>query len=303
MDPAHEPTVDTDIIILPDALPKPDDKANVVSKVTSLESDVDESSLPIVDSASDPNPSTTSSNNLEQAIARVIEAVLTKPDQEEGDLAPPPSLLLAADADLQSLQDIEEQQFDSTDEDQDPSSEVAEEDEFETTLQGGLFSEDNGNQSTPDDVDEESHLETEEPDEPPENVNLLTTFAKSRLKTDDDSSVSGYLSQDPPLYASESAQKSSISGKDAALSTSSSPPPTLQSTTPAVRAELLHLLWLILLLCGGMAMVLILSLPRTRRYLLWPIRHWFYTKLPQQEQDTSLERVMLRELGEDLIID
>ncbi|KAF9309301.1 Alpha-(1,3)-fucosyltransferase 11, partial [Linnemannia elongata] len=71
-------------------------------------------------------------------------------------------------------------------------------------------------------------------------------------------------------------------------------------------SEVHYLLLLILAMFVGIgALVLILS-KSARQKLFWPWRHLFYKKLPRDERgmDTlTLERVMLQELGEDLLYD
>ncbi|KAI8599035.1 glycosyltransferase family 10-domain-containing protein [Dissophora ornata] len=66
--------------------------------------------------------------------------------------------------------------------------------------------------------------------------------------------------------------------------------------------EMFYLLVLILVLCVGMIVLLLITSKSARRMLLWPWRNLFYSKIPDNDQDShSLERVMLRELGEDLL--
>lgn len=71
-------------------------------------------------------------------------------------------------------------------------------------------------------------------------------------------------------------------------------------------SEVHYLLLLILAMFVGVgALVLILS-KSARQKLFWPWRHLFYKKLPRDEgcvDALTLERVMLRELGEDLLYD
>ncbi|KAG0369814.1 Alpha-(1,3)-fucosyltransferase 11 [Mortierella sp. AD032] len=80
------------------------------------------------------------------------------------------------------------------------------------------------------------------------------------------------------------------------------------STTILPLSEVYYLLLLILAMFVGVgALVLILS-KSARQKLLWPWRHLFYKKLPRDDpRDTaaalSLERVMLRELGSDILYD
>ncbi|KAK3844044.1 MAG: glycosyltransferase family 10-domain-containing protein [Linnemannia gamsii] len=80
------------------------------------------------------------------------------------------------------------------------------------------------------------------------------------------------------------------------------------STTTLPLSEVYYLLLLILAMFVGVgALVLILS-KSARQKLLWPWRHLFYKKLPRDDpRDAaaalSLERVMLRELGSDILYD
>ncbi|KAG0207587.1 Alpha-(1,3)-fucosyltransferase 11 [Mortierella sp. NVP41] len=69
-------------------------------------------------------------------------------------------------------------------------------------------------------------------------------------------------------------------------------------------SEVHYLLLLILALFVGVG-ALVLILPKSaRQKLLWPWRHLFYKKLPHNDRDAlTLERIMLRELGEDLLYD
>ncbi|KAG0279146.1 Alpha-(1,3)-fucosyltransferase 11 [Linnemannia exigua] len=80
------------------------------------------------------------------------------------------------------------------------------------------------------------------------------------------------------------------------------------SATTLPLSEVYYLLLLILAMFVGVgALVLILS-KSARQKLLWPWRHLFYKKLPRDDPrdaaaPLSLERIMLRELGEDLLYD
>jgi hypothetical protein len=71
-------------------------------------------------------------------------------------------------------------------------------------------------------------------------------------------------------------------------------------------SEVHYLLLLIMAMFVGVgALVLILS-KSTRHKLFWPWRHIFYKKLPRDDLNIdalTLERVMLQELGEDLLYD
>lgn len=85
-----------------------------------------------------------------------------------------------------------------------------------------------------------------------------------------------------------------------ATSTSS----TEGTTLPLSEVHYLLLLILAMFVVVG-ALVLILS-KNARQKLFWPWRHLFYEKLPRDEGGVdalTLERVMLRELGEDLLYD
>ncbi|KAF9976451.1 hypothetical protein BGZ73_008586 [Actinomortierella ambigua] len=320
--------------------PDPDQKAQVISKASSSDgSNVDSASNPVPSSLAPKDLE----HELVRMISALVTPNQEGQDTESPPPPTPASdaAQLAEDQDdaLQWLDvaDEDDQYFaveeDGTEEEENDN--LGDVDGAEE--QGGLFSEEEGDdQPKEGDIllnkdaqdkqelilppaDQESHLvpifETGEPEEA---IVPLFALSSSRTETDDASEESDLAlsppssppspltdgsPQDKTLLTFDSVQKSSSAGKGAVFSTSSSLSTTIPPTAPTVQAELLHLLWLILLLCSGMGLILILSLPRTRRYLFWPIRHWFYTKLPQQEQDASLERVMLRELGEDLIID
>ncbi|CAO3571640.1 unnamed protein product [Mortierella alpina] len=72
------------------------------------------------------------------------------------------------------------------------------------------------------------------------------------------------------------------------------------SSHPSVSVEVAFLLLLILVLSVGALAVAWASSKNVRRLMSWPWRRLYYSKIPQ---DVSLERIMLDELGEDLLYD
>ncbi|KAG0340581.1 Alpha-(1,3)-fucosyltransferase 11 [Podila humilis] len=88
--------------------------------------------------------------------------------------------------------------------------------------------------------------------------------------------------------------------KEDGIPVTSSPPPL----------EMIYLALLILVLLAGVVALLLVLSKQARQFVTWPFRHLFYKKLPQQErgearrrEQMSLERIMLSELGEDLLYD
>ncbi|KAG0027494.1 Alpha-(1,3)-fucosyltransferase 11 [Podila clonocystis] len=78
------------------------------------------------------------------------------------------------------------------------------------------------------------------------------------------------------------------------------------STPPP--SEIVYLALLILVLVLGVGALLLATSKEARRIATWPFRHLFYKKVPmhdrreaQRHQQMSLERIMLSELGEDLL--
>ncbi|KAF9959952.1 Alpha-(1,3)-fucosyltransferase 11 [Mortierella alpina] len=69
---------------------------------------------------------------------------------------------------------------------------------------------------------------------------------------------------------------------------------------PSVSVEVAFLLLLILVLSVGALVVAWATSKNMRRLMSWPWRRLYYSKIPQ---DVSLERIMLDELGEDLLYD
>ncbi|KAG0234352.1 hypothetical protein BGW41_001180 [Actinomortierella wolfii] len=359
MDPNIKNSVDIDVVF-PDALPKPDETARIVSKEsTPGVKPSGASSVQETTSEKAVAPST-GPKEMELEFARVIEAELVKPgkgdENDDGDNSKvdatsahqeatdePIILAIATVTDPSDERNPLEEDKSAMDEDQDPSTDGLENGGEEP--QGGLFSQDDDEQpktdskvadtppsstvqtndtqqekeSKPASVDNDNQgnhpepvSETEEADKSSVAVPMIVHF-NSHVETMEASqplsAAKAATSQDGPLSDNDLAQSLSLASKGNILSDgmltsiSSSASSPSHTSSLAVRAELFHLLMLILLLCGGMGVVLVLSLPRTRRYLLWPVRHWFYAKLPQEECETSLERVMLHELGEDLIMD
>ncbi|KAF9565137.1 Alpha 1,3 fucosyltransferase [Mortierella alpina] len=72
------------------------------------------------------------------------------------------------------------------------------------------------------------------------------------------------------------------------------------SPHPALNAEVTFLLLLILVLSLGALAVAWATSKNARRLMSWPWRRLYYSKIPQE---ISLERIMLDELGEDLLYD
>ncbi|KAF9436186.1 Alpha 1,3 fucosyltransferase [Entomortierella beljakovae] len=78
----------------------------------------------------------------------------------------------------------------------------------------------------------------------------------------------------------------------AAISTHKSPPPY----------EIYYLLMLIAILVIGVGVLAFVTTKNTRKLKMWPWQHLFYNRIPDEDQEAqSLERVMLREMGEDLV--
>ncbi|KAF9280683.1 hypothetical protein BGZ68_007082 [Mortierella alpina] len=72
------------------------------------------------------------------------------------------------------------------------------------------------------------------------------------------------------------------------------------SSHPSLNAEMYFVLLLIVVLSVGALAVAWLTSKNVRRLMSWPWRRLYYSKVPQ---DVSLERIMLDELGEDLLYD
>lgn len=105
----------------------------------------------------------------------------------------------------------------------------------------------------------------------------------------------------PPLQGTPASQELST---DTLTSKGSVP----VNTPPA--SETVYLALLILALVLGVAALLLATSKEARRIATWPFRHLFYKKVPlhdrreaQRRQQLSLERIMLSELGEDLLYD
>ncbi|KAF9351901.1 Alpha-(1,3)-fucosyltransferase 11 [Mortierella sp. AD094] len=74
------------------------------------------------------------------------------------------------------------------------------------------------------------------------------------------------------------------------------------STKTPPQFEMYYLLMLISMLCVGVIVLGLITTKSARRFVMWPWHHLFYSKIPEYEQEAqSLERVMLRELGDDLL--
>ncbi|KAF9105881.1 Alpha 1,3 fucosyltransferase [Mortierella sp. AM989] len=95
---------------------------------------------------------------------------------------------------------------------------------------------------------------------------------------------SGDLEENIPLAAIQQQQQLS---------------PEFKALSPS---EMYYLLMLIILLCVGMIALGLITSKSARKFAMWPWRHMFYSKIPEDDQEAqSLERVMLRELGDDLV--
>ncbi|KAF9913130.1 Alpha-(1,3)-fucosyltransferase 11 [Linnemannia zychae] len=114
------------------------------------------------------------------------------------------------------------------------------------------------------------------------------------------------LHQDVSSFESSSESQQHLSEIDPAhlITGTSSDIPT--PTLPL--AEVHYLILLILAMFVGVGVLVLILSKSARQKLLWPWRHLFYKKLPRDDpRDAatahSLERIMLRELGEDLLYD
>ncbi|KAG0249325.1 hypothetical protein BG011_009402 [Mortierella polycephala] len=97
----------------------------------------------------------------------------------------------------------------------------------------------------------------------------------------------------PPLPLTDSADSWDPS-KGLLQSQSPSPSPFL--------SEMYYLLFLILVLLVGVVALAMITSRNARKVITWPGRHMFYSKIPDDDCEAmSLERMMLSELGEDLI--
>ncbi|KAG0335471.1 Alpha-(1,3)-fucosyltransferase 11 [Podila horticola] len=133
-------------------------------------------------------------------------------------------------------------------------------------------------------------------------VNVTVSLLKN------DSSAESWI--DPAVHIEQNNQQ--------LQSTTSTPPGQLPidalsskdgvpvSAPPA--SEMVYLALLILVLVVGVVALLLATSKEARRIATWPFRHFFYRKVPmhdrrevQRRQQMSLERIMLSELGEDLL--
>ncbi|KAF9207714.1 Alpha-(1,3)-fucosyltransferase 11 [Podila verticillata] len=133
-------------------------------------------------------------------------------------------------------------------------------------------------------------------------VNVTVSLVKS------DSSTESWIdptvpiepqNNQPPLQGTLTSQELSI---DTLTSKGSVP----MNAPPA--SEMIYLALLILVLVIGVTALLLATSKEARRIATWPFRHLFYKKVPlhdrreaQRRQQMSLERIMLSELGEDLL--
>ncbi|KAG0019262.1 Alpha-(1,3)-fucosyltransferase 11 [Podila clonocystis] len=133
-------------------------------------------------------------------------------------------------------------------------------------------------------------------------VNVTVSLLKNDTNTEwIDPTVHIEQNNKPPPQSTSLTQQEQLSIE--ALSSKDGVP---TSTPPA--SEMVYLALLILVLVLGVGALLLATSKEARRIATWPFRHLFYKKVPmhdrreaQRRQQMSLERIMLSELGEDLL--
>ncbi|KAG0094530.1 Alpha-(1,3)-fucosyltransferase 11 [Podila epicladia] len=134
-------------------------------------------------------------------------------------------------------------------------------------------------------------------------VNVTVTMLKNGSSTEGWIDPTVHIEQNnkpPPQGISPTPQEQlsidSLSNKDGV------------PTSSPRSSEMVYLALLILVLIVGVGGLLLASSKEARRIATWPLRHLFYKKVPmhdrreaQRRQQMSLERIMLSELGEDLL--
>lgn len=123
-----------------------------------------------------------------------------------------------------------------------------------------------------------------------------------------DSSTEGWI--DPTVHIEQQNNQPPLQGtppvQELSIDTLTSKDSVPMSTPPAT--EIIYLALLILVLVIGVLALFLATSKEARRIATWPFRHLFYKKVPlhdrreaQRRQQLSLERIMLSELGEDLL--
>ncbi|KAG0351731.1 Alpha-(1,3)-fucosyltransferase 11 [Podila minutissima] len=134
-------------------------------------------------------------------------------------------------------------------------------------------------------------------------VNVTVTLLKNDSSTENwiDPTVHIEQNNKPPPQGTSPIPQEQLSidalfNKDGVPT--SAPPPS----------EIVYFALLILVLVVGVGALVLVTSKEARRIATWPFRHLFYKKVPmydrretQRRQQMSLERIMLSELGEDLL--